>query len=254
MDCKDEQEQLHRLELNLNYEDLKLLQQNTTEFPRLQRLVILSPGARTPSALDLSSLRIRKSPIAVRVDSAVGVECAFELLHTVDQPQSPDTDFIHNPCGSIAPESPIFSSLCIARTRHNPLEFQRPLLIYSPPLSRHLHFLTLPRLRRLELDLSLHLTPTLLAFIARSLCTLEHLVFRFTKGEPVFRAIPALNSLTLEVEEHMVDLANLLVADPALLPYLTTLHISAAPHEFDHFTLLRLLRRRCSGKAHLIAQ
>ncbi|KAJ7278560.1 hypothetical protein C8J57DRAFT_1222404 [Mycena rebaudengoi] len=114
---------------------------------------------------------------------------------------------------------------------------------------------TLPGLRRLELHNDGFLT--LLPFLARSSCVLEHLQLPLQGDETelidCFRAVPSLKSLSVGVpcDLDLASFAQVPDTDPPLLPRLRSLIISAAYNQFDYLAFIRLLQARHDHSGHL---
>ncbi|KAJ7684317.1 hypothetical protein DFH06DRAFT_3666 [Mycena polygramma] len=243
--------QIHTLELSLSNNDFDILEQNMVAFPHLQRLALRSRcgyhyaterlGYERLSVVDnaplLVDLRIESAPPSVSLLSPslttleMGQRIALSTLLDVFQ-QCPHllhftVDVDHQ---NQEDELPIIT-----------LANLQSLVIRGPGAG--LDFLDLPALRHLDLRNS----GTVHAFVRRSRCALEHLAiaqWHESGLQEILRAVPYLTSLTVDVQSKMNSFIDLFEKDPALLPQLTTLRISAEHLYFHHLAFIQLLRER----------
>ncbi|KAJ7435660.1 hypothetical protein B0H11DRAFT_2113217 [Mycena galericulata] len=209
---------------------------NRTAFPRLRSLAICPNGSDgtgysymyTPFIFSdiapyLSNLRTWRDPglptdfyrTLTRIELR---HIPFEMFSTV----------LHE-CPSLA------HVVAIVHQPHVPANFGEGSISLPQLRSLVLHgwyldAFTLPNLQRLELNIyDLHLAPTLLAFLRRSNCVLQHLGVHLETNSPDFtqwaadclHAVPTLTSLTIIYPQSMTKVADLLfLTTPPLLPHL----------------------------------
>ncbi|KAJ7637378.1 hypothetical protein DFH06DRAFT_1478838 [Mycena polygramma] len=230
----------HTLELRLSKEDFDILEQDNTAFPGLRRLALVSSVDCHPRSI------LERVPLLK--------ELVVESLPTIKLPPSLTKLEIRRRITfatvlDVIRQCPLLMEL-IAGVSDRPRLSDGPPPITLPHLESlvirgtHVHFLTLPALRRLDIINSY----TLLALVARSNCVLQHLSIEYpnpcSKLPTILRAVPSLTSLTLEVDRFMDQLAEILEQDPTLLPLLTTLRLSAWHRAFDFVALIQILRER----------
>ncbi|KAJ7615617.1 hypothetical protein DFH06DRAFT_1108031 [Mycena polygramma] len=234
--------QIHTLELELFKDDFDIIKQEHVAFPGLQRLALVSPlEDECPSIMEhapsLTNLTIDSTPLSLLSPSLT----TLEIRHRI--PFSSLLDLFR--------QCPKLLDLTVHVDRPSRLEDQPPTtlpLLHSLAIVglTRLEFLTLPALRRLKLGYYSHLLP----LIQRWRCALEHLAIQFDYTDPklrlpeVLRALPSLTSLTVYVQCYMNSFTEVLEKDPALLPQLTTLRVSAEHSSFDYLAFIQLLRER----------
>jgi hypothetical protein len=247
-------ERLHSLELHLSHKDFLLLGQNPITFPRLRRLAIFHRHG--PS--DYDPLRIFENAPALselRLETHSGlIPDLYPMLTNIDL-----GSVTFNTVLNVLRQYPRLLQLR-ARITDDPLAWN-----VATSTARHLESLvlhnsglrsfTLPGLRRLELQNDIF--STLLPFLVRSSCALEHLRLSLPGDETelidCFRAVPSLKSLSIGVpyDHDFASFAQALDTGPPLLPRLRTLIISAAYNQFDYLAFIRLLQARHDHSGHL---
>ncbi|KAJ7429668.1 hypothetical protein B0H11DRAFT_2265158 [Mycena galericulata] len=247
-------ERLHSLELHLGHKDFLLLGQNPITLPRLRRLAIFhrhGPSDYDPlrifcDAPALSELRLETHsdlisdfyPMLTNIDlGSVTFNTVLNVLHQYPRLLQ---------LAARITDAPLPWNVATSTAHH--LE---TLILHNSGLRSF----TLPGLRRLELH-SVELS-TLLPFLARSSCALEHLQVPLYGDETelidYFRAVPSLKSLNTGVhcDTNLASFVQMLDTDPPLLPRLRKLIISAAYDEFDYLAFTRLLQARDGHSGHL---
>ncbi|KAJ7642585.1 hypothetical protein DFH06DRAFT_1333973 [Mycena polygramma] len=221
--------QIHTLELNFYNNDFDILKQKQAAFPRLQRLAVVSPLAHDSLSImehvpSLTNLTIDSIALSLLPPSLT----TLEIRHRI-----PFSSLL-----GLFRQCPKLVDLTVHVDRPSRLEDQ------PPPILPHLHslavvglgrldFLTLPALRRLILAYNRHL-----------LALIQHWRYRESRLLEVLRALPSLTSLSVDVRYHMDSFTQVLEENPALLPQLTTLRISAKHSNFSHPAFIQLLRDR----------
>ncbi|KAJ7619842.1 hypothetical protein DFH06DRAFT_1341925 [Mycena polygramma] len=253
-------ERLSTLEVQTSYGDFQLLRQSCAAFPRLRRLAVhqtTTPFIDHPlsifkASLSLSDLYLAKSaesfsqhhPLLTSIELHYHPTLAMlsELFH--DYPRLLQLKIHGSPRGT-PPPTP---SSHITTPRLQCLSLLEP---------DDLDNFTLPGLRRLEVSREDHYS-SLLAFLTRSSCALEHLHLHFDgRASPLaacFRALPSLTSLSVRVDAtYMTQFGEVFYTDPSLLPALVTLTFYAHYNYFSYLDFIHLLRARHGPlDAHLI--
>ncbi|KAJ7039778.1 hypothetical protein C8F04DRAFT_1392064 [Mycena alexandri] len=138
--------------------------------------------------------------------------------------------------------------------------------IYGPRSSAESGTITLLRLQSLDLtfmDLDLFTLPSLrcldffnplyyhtgssdslLAFLKRSACVLDHIGLHFDVLVECLEAIPPVVSLSVAVKSEIYQFREFMTTDPAPIPYLRILAISAQREGFDFLSFIHLIRTR----------
>ncbi|KAJ6516713.1 hypothetical protein C8R47DRAFT_1268230 [Mycena vitilis] len=228
---------LHTLELKLSQKDFQSLKRDNIAFPHLKRLAVFSNEACTPDLFPLS---------------------AFGNAPTLE-----DLKFQSEPPGSLWDLYPSLLYLRAAVNDQFPtflcdqhLPFPLPQLQSLILLGTDIDSLTVPGLRRLELDVRLDpyditpVFPSLLAFLARSSCVLDHLALKLGDDDSAndfatcLKAVPAVSSLDVEVNDDADEVIQLLTLDPPLVTQLRILAITASPEYFDYIAFVKLLQLR----------
>ncbi|KAJ7809824.1 hypothetical protein B0H14DRAFT_2865150 [Mycena olivaceomarginata] len=237
-------ERLHSLELDLPHQDFLLLDQHSITFPRLRRLVIFHRHG--PS--DYDPLHIFQNAPAL---SELGLEAHSGLISDL-YPMLTNIDLGSTTFNTVLDVLHQYPRL-LQLTAHI-TDGSLPRNVAPDLHGSSLHSFTLPHLRRLELDNNRLLT--LLPFLARSSCALEHLRLPLYGDETElvdgFQAVQSLKSLSIDVP-YGVDLAlfvQVLDTDPPLLPWLRTLAIFAPYKQFNYLAFIQLLQARCNHPGH----
>ncbi|KAJ6476442.1 hypothetical protein C8R47DRAFT_1141450 [Mycena vitilis] len=239
-------DQLHSLDLFIPHEAFCLFGCDGLAFPKLRCLSVSSGPDNTlanfPIAPSLTELGLYHEPGSI--------PRSYPLLTSLTL-----EDVSFNTMSDILWSCPQLLHLEVDITWNSPVPRApappTPLLESLTLRSLDLSPFTLPRLRRLELDLNNErVVPLLPAFVARSSCALEHLYLPFIETAELvtcLRSVPSLTSLSIErccIEEFV----KLLNADPPLLPVLRNLRIEGIATYRDYPGLAQLLR---SPPAHL---
>ncbi|KAJ7660147.1 hypothetical protein DFH06DRAFT_391251 [Mycena polygramma] len=244
-------EQLSSLELDLSDADFRFLGQDPMALPNLKRLAMTDDGHTPPhgyhplsiirNAAALLQLRIERWPTNGTFDiypalttielGRISYQNPSDLLRTYPRLlhlRAHITDAYER--RGPAPPTPYLRSLALGRLDVSPF--------------------TLPLLRRLETDVSYYYNcndPTILPFLTRSSCALEHLTVQFHHDGrsgfiPCMKAVPSLTSLTVKVRNRLHTFIRVVKADPSVLPILRTLHIAAEYKDFDYLACVQLLQ------------
>ncbi|KAJ7359389.1 hypothetical protein DFH08DRAFT_769322 [Mycena albidolilacea] len=246
-------ERLHSLELDLSHEDFLLLEQHSVTFPRLRRLVIFHRHG--PS--DYDPLHIFQNAPAL---SELGLEAhsglisdLYPMLTSIDLGSTTFNtvlDVLHQYPRLLQLTAHITDGLLPRNVAVSTAHHLESLILHNSSLRSF----TLPDLCRLELHNDGFLT--LLPFLVRSSCTLEHLRLPLYGDETElvdgFQAVPSLKSLSIDVP-YGVDLAlfvQVLDTDPLLLPQLRTLAIFAPYKQFNYLAFIQLLQAQCDHPGH----
>ncbi|KAJ7770510.1 hypothetical protein B0H16DRAFT_1515718 [Mycena metata] len=110
-----------------------------------------------------------------------------------------------------------------------------------------LNTFTLPSLRRLDINSTfpfLGSSLTVLAFVKRSACVLEHIGLHFGDLVDCLEAIPSVVSLSVVVDGEISQFGEFISSEPTPLPRLRTLVVSAMRKQFNYFSFIHLIRAR----------
>ncbi|KAJ7605131.1 hypothetical protein DFH06DRAFT_1348867 [Mycena polygramma] len=249
---------LHTLELNLTEKDFRYLEQDNIVFPHLKRLAVFSYNRRTPDFHPLSAFSRAPSLMELRVQPS--------------QPSPFPTSMTSVELGVVSSRAVLTIVRQYTRLLHfganvnddTPPHFgDQPLLV--PQLqsliirASDIDFLTLPGVRRLELDMNDTLFSTLLPFLGRSSCVLDHLALKIGPEDSAsdfldcLKAVPTLTSLHLDVpylEDHRF--MRMVNCYPPVVPQLQTLQISATYEDFDYMGFTQLLQLRSADMSPLV--
>jgi hypothetical protein len=247
--------QLLCLELELSHSDYQFLGRDRVAFPRLKHLAVSSDDLPPPQYYPVSVFK--------NAPSLSELSILHELGSISDIPLAPlltSLELRHTPFETFLDalnRFPRLLHLTANVSRYPAHSINRP--ITAPHLQSlilhgcELDLLTLPSLRRLDLELYPGPQyppiqyPVLLSFISRSACTLEHLGIKFHWATPFvafLETIPSLTSLRVNVVTNMSSFGAAMAANPALLPRLATLAISASYSNFEWLAFLQLLHTR----------
>ncbi|KAJ6472865.1 hypothetical protein C8R47DRAFT_1053933 [Mycena vitilis] len=236
-------EQLHTLELDLHFQDFQHLARGwkNRRFPNLKRLEDFS-GLNHPSLSASSEPR----PMSDRYPSLTAVELGYTDVHTISGIFQQFPGLLH--LGATAGDELDARTVFAAHLRSLSLR------------GTNLASFTLPGLCRLELHAAVGfdpahddppiMFPTLLSFLARSSCVLEHLALdlRCSKERDGFIAclqvVTALTSLTINVGYDDSGFIQSLSSTAPVLTQLRTLKVSTIYEKFDYFGFLRLIQLR----------
>ncbi|KAJ7193873.1 hypothetical protein GGX14DRAFT_701065 [Mycena pura] len=221
---------LWRLELCLQWTSYRMLANNHTSFPNLRQLALLPmydsgmveecPILGFSGAPLLRELKIAESPQSVKLD-------IYPLLTTLDIHRIPSATLL-----SILRQLP--QLLHVVAHLHDDnssgpaiiAPFLQSFILHGGCLNI-LDFLTLPGLRRLEIDKANIDFPSCLEFFRRSVCALDHLgiwVYEDTDGlAACLDAMPTVTSLCIDVVCDTSLIARILTKTPLLVPRLATL-------------------------------
>ncbi|KAJ7620740.1 hypothetical protein DFH06DRAFT_1305973 [Mycena polygramma] len=243
---------LHTLELNLAERDFRYLEQENIVFTHLKRLAVFSYSHRTPDFHPLSAFSSVPSLTELRVQSEppVSISNLYPSLTSVELGAASFRAVL-----TMLRQYPRLLHLRANVKDDMPAHFgNQPLLV--PQLqsliirASNIDFLSLPGVRRLELDMDdTPVFSTLLPFIARSSCVLDHLALRIGPDDSAsdllscLKAAPTLSSLRIDVSEDD-RFIRLISCDPPVLSQLQTLQISATYENFDYLGFTQLLQLR----------
>ncbi|KAJ7633669.1 hypothetical protein DFH06DRAFT_1303404 [Mycena polygramma] len=226
---------LHTLDLDLYPEDFVFFGGNCglSSFPSLRRLSVSSPWVYDP----LPIFGNTQSLSELRADKMSSISHMYPLLTSLELGEISTEKLV-----DIVTHCPSLSHLKVVVTEPDDIPDAEISAPHLRSLSLHgygLDFLTLPGLRRLEVwdDLC-----DLEEFLGRSSCVLEHLTLHVAETAPdcltYFQAMPALTFLSIEIDQDVAAFAEVFDEDPAVLPHLTTLVVSASVIEdFDYLEL-----------------
>ncbi|KAJ6471744.1 hypothetical protein C8R47DRAFT_742515 [Mycena vitilis] len=246
--------QVHTLELTLSKNDFDTFEKHNAAFPCLQRLALGSRrgyhyGLERPSYEHFSIQDRAPLLVELRIESAPpSMSLLSSSLTTLEIREEIGLSALLD----VFRQCPHLLHLTVKVDRYNS---EKPLPIITLPHLQSLalsglalDFLSLPSLRDLNLSESRSRTVHVFDFIQRSPCALEHLAFKTdwsqSKSLEIFKAVPSLVSLTVDVGSNVESFTEVLAENLAVLPQLTTLHITAKHPNFDHLPVIHLLRDR----------
>ncbi|KAJ7020303.1 hypothetical protein C8F04DRAFT_1403734 [Mycena alexandri] len=252
--------QLHRLELQASDSDCETLRAMCSDFPILRDIAITCYGSgpgpfsmfRSALALreirlphtscpngaflqpyvSLHTLRLGEMSVATLLDMLTDLPQLLHLDTKIDD--YPPFDSV-----GVVPVTANLESLIIRGREEAP--DQAP----DPPV---LDYLTLPKLRRLELHYRLQLQ-ALASFCIRSACVLEHLrlqVFTETECWGLMHMLPNFSGITsFDLDTYTcLDSVTYSLQDTTLLPHLRSLRLNSWRSGIDYATLVWCLRIR----------
>ncbi|KAJ7646292.1 hypothetical protein DFH06DRAFT_576886 [Mycena polygramma] len=245
---------LHTVELSLSQKDFQYLARDNIEFPNLKRLALVAYKDRTAPDYDplsifgnapsLADLNVQSQPRDAILDTyplLTSIELGYVHVHAVLAMLHRYPRLLHFTAQIKHDGS--------AHRGDQPLLVPRleSLVIYGPDID----FLSAPNLRRLEFDTGWRgpVFSTLLPFLARSSCILDHLSFNIQHEDSesdflaCLKAVPALSSLQIDVckDDRFIRMIN---CDPPVVPQLQMLQISASYEKFDYLAFTQLLQLR----------
>ncbi|KAJ7766604.1 hypothetical protein B0H16DRAFT_1882659 [Mycena metata] len=230
-------ERLHRVELNLSVDDLRALQQLSISLPHVRQLAVpFNLGAYL--ALESPFRAITIFPNTPRLqDLAIG-QCTISEL-----------GIYQNLTRLRLSQASIDQILQILQSRSQITDFTAVLLrpsssrsFSAPPPLTHIHslalfeyegdtvvevmlgLLTIPNLRRLELGVNKQ-PPSLLAFLNRSACPLEHLSLGSNFAQDCLAVLPSLKTLEVQVDPRTIIHFREVLEIPTLVPHLHALSV-----------------------------
>ncbi|KAJ7021809.1 hypothetical protein C8F04DRAFT_1241148 [Mycena alexandri] len=242
--------QLHRLELQASDSDCETLRAMCSDFPILRDIAITCYGsvhwlsAKSASHtscpngaflqpyVSLHTLRLGEMSVATLLDMLTDLPQLLHLDTKIDD--YPPFDSV-----GVVPVTANLESLIIRGREEAP--DQAP----DPPV---LDYLTLPKLRRLELHYRLQLQ-ALASFCIRSACVLEHLrlqVFTETECWGLMHMLPNFSGITsFDLDTYTcLDSVTYSLQDTTLLPHLRSLRLNSWRSGIDYATLVWCLRIR----------
>ncbi|KAJ7605136.1 hypothetical protein DFH06DRAFT_1068016 [Mycena polygramma] len=236
---------LQILELDLDSNDFGRLVRACKDqgFPNLKRLAVSPFVLRNDSSLSAPSEPRRT--ISDSYPHLTTLDLGYSDIHAIFNIFQQFPGLLH--LGATPRDEPSDQTLFAAHLRSLSLR------------GGNLSWFTLPSLRRLELHAGVGfepahddppMFPTLLSFLTRSSCVLEHLALdlRCRNERDGFIAclqvVPALTSLTINVGYDEYGFIQSLSSTRPVLPQLRTLKVCASYAKFDYFGFLRLLQLR----------
>ncbi|KAJ7194420.1 hypothetical protein GGX14DRAFT_576366 [Mycena pura] len=222
---------------------------NRTNFPSLRQLALVQYAPSSPErhpilgfshAPLLQELKIHNPPGSLKLDF-------YPLLTTLDIQYIPAATL------SILQQHPqlLHVTACLEDDiSSGPATIAPSLqsLILVGFSSNILEFLTLPGLRRLEIDKANNVFPSCPEFLRRSACPLDHLAIYSKHGgdelADCLAAMPTITSLHIDARhDDMFLITRTLTATPLLVPRLATL-VLRKPELQDYLSLVNLLCTR----------
>ncbi|KAJ7663134.1 hypothetical protein DFH06DRAFT_344885 [Mycena polygramma] len=248
---------LYRLELKLSHKDFEFLGKNPAAFPRLEKLAICSEADLHPDTYNT----FRDTPCLSKLKIAHDYALVSDLPPLLTSLEIRQMSLRHLP--EVLNQCPRLLHITVD------MEFSWSTQVITVPHLQSLVFhgssldcLNLPDLRRLDVDTEHQSAfPTLPLVLARSGCLLEHLglVFKpseLTEFREFLHSVPSIVSLRVNVEDvhdALFSLAEVLTAEPALLPRLHKLTISTLYRQFDYLAFVYLIRTRRELHSELLA-
>ncbi|KAJ7194385.1 hypothetical protein GGX14DRAFT_678896 [Mycena pura] len=239
---------LWRLELFLEWTSYVELAKNHTSFPNLRQLALLGSLPEKHPILGFSEAPLlRKLTIYNRAGS-LKLDL-YPLLTTLNIRDIPSATLL-----SILQQLPQLLHVTAFLYHDNssgPVtiapSLQSLILEASGFPSNLLEFLTLPGLRRLEINKANNIFRSCPEFLRRSGCPLDHLAISIHGGDELadcLDAMPMVTSLRIDARYHdMSSIARTLTATPLLVPRLATL-VLHIPDLRGYLSLVDLLRAR----------
>ncbi|KAF7326927.1 F-box domain-containing protein [Mycena venus] len=265
--------QLCRLELSLEPVDFEYIRAASAAFPNLRRIAFYCydpPGSiENPVSIFGSPPALCELRVLCNSGSAVpfGVYPFLNTLELGDTSAQLVLEVLSR-CPQL-----LHLKACIKDSTNVPMpsnaarnfDLQSLVLVaYQRGLAVHLlHYLTLPRLRRLDLQDETQFA-VLMSFLARSSCILDHLGLTIPAENQVWqevrtilRRFPSLESFDVDTGPHIMSVIHLLRSFPArvgalpdTVPKLKALTLTTWKEDLDYECLVGFLRQRRNPGVH----